>query len=36
MGYLNQKGVGFERWLDGAIKTYLETAASNFLSESVT
>lgn len=36
MGYLGRKGFGYERWLDKALKTYLEAATSSFLRTSLT
>ena len=36
MGYLEKNGLGYERWLDKALKTYLEAATSSFLSSSLT
>jgi predicted alpha/beta-fold hydrolase len=36
MGYLDRSGLGYERWLDKALKTYLEAATSSFLSTSLT
>lgn len=36
MGYLSRKGVGFERWLDHALKVYLEAATARFFRDSPT
>lgn len=32
MGYLSRNGLSYERWLDKALKSYLEAATSSFLS----
>lgn len=35
MGYLNRKGLGMERWLDRALRAYLKSASSFFITSEI-